>query len=407
MYLNKNDSKIIPFPFVRIFLLIYIVFNLIGLINFPFYKSELYDNSNIYLFIVGLLGSIFGVISFRKLKLLNNSSYEAKNRSKNIFTLLAIIFSLALFFIILTNVLSGGVIVLSGDKRFASFAVTNLLVYSSIVMTHVYFSNRLLRNKKITWLNLFFLIFLSLLIISLGYRSPIITLLGGFFVIFYSIRNKFQNDLKKIFSFKILVSAFTFLIIMSYIASFRVSLKWDIDKFYKNIDNEVINENTYLRPLVPIVSLFRYDQEVVGKLISETKDNYMYLGFAISNILTILPGEQLGARNIVGEIINAREAPSGKPWSITPTLQGAFFIDGGYIFTFIGFYLTTSFMEILRKVIKFKRDPFYFALYGLMVVAFLKSIHTGYFDVSMYIIILMLFILRFLCFKIKYNFKPL
>ena len=406
MYLNKNDSKIIPFPFVRTFLLIYLIFNLIGLINFPFYKNELDDNSNIYLFIVGLLGSIFGVITFRKLKIFNNSSNEIKNKSKNIFTLFAITFFLAFFFIVLTNVLSGGVIVLSGDKRFASFAVTNLVIYSSIVMTHVYFSNRLLRNKKVTWLNFLFLIFLSFLIISLGYRSPVITLLGSFFVIFYSIRNKFQNDLKKIFTFKILASAFAFLIIMSYIASFRVSQKWDIDKFYKNIDNEVINENIYLRPIVPVVSLIRYDQEVVGKLISETKDNYMYLGFAISNILTILPGEQLGARNIVGEMINARDTPSGKPWSITPTLQGAFFIDGGYIFTFIGFFLTVSFMEVLRKIIKIKRDPFYLALYGLMVVAVLKSIHTGYFDVSMYITIFTLFVFRFLCFKINYNFKP-
>ena len=407
MFLNKNDSKVKPFPFVRIFLLIYVVFNLIGIINFPFYKKELSDNNNVYLFIIGLLGYIFGFIILRRSRIFKNYSFESKNKSKNIQSLFFISISLALFFIILTNVLSGGIIVLSGDKRFASFAITNLLVYSSIVMTLVYFSNRLLRNKKITWLNLFLVIFLCLSIISLGYRSPVVSLIGGFYIIFYSIRNDFQNNLKKIFSFKIFISAFVFLIIMSYVASFRISQKWDIDKYYKNISSEVINQNSYLRPIVPVISLFRYDQEVVSKLVSETEDNHMYLGLAFSNIITILPGEQLGARNIVGKIIGSRDTPSGKPWSITPTLQGAFFIDGGYIFTFIGFFLTAAFIEILRKIIKIKKDPFYFALYGLMVVAVLKSIHTGYFDVSIYITVFILFVLRFFCFNINYKLKSI
>ena len=405
MFLRESESKIYPFPFVRIFLLIYVVFNLIGLINFPFYKKELSDYSNIYLFIIGLSGYIFGSIIFRNFKIFNIYSSKVKNKSKNIQLFFFISISLALFFIILTNVLNGGIIVLSGDKRFASFAITNLLVYSSIVMTLVYFSNRLLRNKKITWHNLFLIAFLCLSIISLGYRSPVVSLLGGLYIIFYSIRNDFQNNLKKIFSLKVLISAFVFLFIMSYIASFRVSQKWDIDKFYKNINNEVINENSYLRPIVPVISLFRYDQEVVNKLISETKDNHMYLGLAFSNIITVLPGEQLGARNIVGEIINSRETPSGKPWSITPTLQGAFFVDGGYIFAFVGFFFTAAFIEVLRKIIKIKKDPFYFALYGLMVVAVLKSIHTGYFDVSIYITVFILFVLRFFCFDINYKLK--
>lgn len=405
MRLKIKDNNIIPFPFVRIFLLLYISFNCIGLINFPFYKNTLNDSSNFILFIVGLLGFTLGFLTFRKLKILKSSLSISKNRTKNIKIFLVMSVFLASFFIVLTNALAGGIIILSGTKRFTSFAITNLCVYSSIVMTIVYFSNRLLQDKKITFMNVIFIVFLSLLIISLGYRSPVISLLGGLYIVFYSIRNSHQNSLKKIFSTKIIISALLFLIIMSYIASFRVSLKWDVNSFYKNINYEYVEKKAFLKPIVPIVSLFRYDQEVVNKLIKKSEGNYMYLKFAFSNIQTLLPGEQLGARNIVGKMIGSRDSPTGKPWSITPTLQGAFFVDGGFFFTFIGFFFTAAFIEVLRKVIKKNRDPFYFTLYGLMVVGILKSIHTGYFDVSMYILIVILFSLRFLTFNIKYTFK--
>jgi len=402
--LNRiNSVNIRPFPFVRVFLIVYILFNIVGIINFPIYNRIIKENYTVYLFFIGLTGFILGVVSFRKLNF-NILKTDLKEKKTNLIKIWLLVICLTCFgLIFLTNLLSGGIIILSGDKRFTSFAFTNLFVFASIIISLTYFANKLLNNRKISFFDFSFLLIQALFFLSLGYRSPLISLLGGFYIVFYSIRNDFQERFKRIFSWKILIGGMGFLILMSYIASFRVSLKYDLDRYYRNIDKKVLKENSYLTPLVPVIALFRYDQEVVDKLVQVTKDDPMYLGLAFSNIVTVLPGDQLGARNIVGKIIGARETPEGKPWSTTPTLQGAFFVDGGYAFVFVGFFFTAFFMEYLRKLILCKRDPFLFSLYGLVVVATLKCIHTGYLDVSFYIIIFVLFVLRFLVLNINYS----
>lgn len=377
--------------------------NMIGIINFPIYERYLENNRVLLLFLIGLVGFVFGALLFRVLKL-NIKETEPKFSKTKLIRILFYFWNFFAFILItLTTIRNGGFIILQESTRFKTFAITTLVVYFAIIMTMVYYANRFLENKRIGLLDILFLISQCILILSLGYRSPIISLLGGLFVIFYSIRNDHQNRFKKIFSWKVISGALVFLVAMSYIASFRVSQKYNVEDYFRNIDRDVLEKHPYLEPIVPAIALFRFDQEVVDKLIKKTGGDPMYLGLAASNILTLMPGEQLGARNIIGELTGAPKTVEGKPWSITPTLQGALFVDGSYFFVFFGFFLTALIMEYLRKLIIKKKNPFTIALYGLSVIAFLKCIHTGYLDVSFYIIIFLLFVMKFLVYNVNYR----
>lgn len=404
---NKlNKFKISPFPTVRLFLIFYLFLNLVGVFNLPIYSREIDVQNVLKVFFLGILGFSMGVLILRGINVKFKKIEPNQLKSNNLKFFFLVINLFTFLLVAYTNVRNGGIIILSEDSRFTTFAITNLFVFTSIVITIAYYANRLLQNNKIGFFDILFLLFQSFLFLSLGYRSPLISLLGGLFVVFYTIRNDYQNKLKKIFSWKVILGALVFLILMSSIASFRVSRKYDVDKFYKNINIEVLKENTLLKPFIPTLALFRHDQEVIDKLIEKRSGKPMYMGLALSNVLTLLPGEQLGARNIIGDIIQARKNPEGKPWSITPTLQGAFFVDGGYLFVFIGFFFTAIVLELLRKLILKQQNPFVLTFYGLMVVAALKCIHTGYVDAPFFIILILLFILKFLVYNVNYSVSP-
>ncbi|TXK72558.1 oligosaccharide repeat unit polymerase [Mesonia sp. HuA40] len=400
---SNNKISISPFPTVRVFLLIYLLINLIGIINFPIYNDNLDDTKVIYLFLIGLFFFFFSAIFFRTIKFRISDKSLNYDKHKIIKVLFIIINSITVISIIYTNIRNGQIIIFSEDARFNPAVITGLFVYISIVITLAYYASILLENKKIKKRHFFFLAFQALLFLSLGYRSPLVTLLGGFFMVFYTVRNDYQDNLKKIFSFKIFLGAFLFLALMSSIATFRVSRKYDVSKYYRSIDKEVLDNNSYLKPIVPTMALFRYDQQIVSILIKEKEGDPMYLGLAAANVLTLLPGTQWAARNIIGDIVGARERPDGVPWSITPTLQGALFVDGGYLFVGLGFFLAALLMETLRKLIIKRKNPFIIALYGIVAVALLKCIHTGYVDIPFFFIVTSLFILKFFVYNVSFK----
>jgi oligosaccharide repeat unit polymerase len=398
-----DKISVSPFPVVRIFLIIYLVLNLVGIINFPLHKDKL-DPSNILLvFFLGLAGFVIGVVLLRPLKINLKKTKPDLNKTKYI-KILFLFFNVTTFVsIIYTNLKTGGIIIFSKFDRFQIFAIAFLFLYMTIAITLVYYANRLMQNKKIRWYDLVFIAFQCALFLTLGLRSPLVMLLAGLFIVFYSIRNDYQNKLKQVFNWKVIVGALVFLAIMSSVASFRVSRKYDVKRYFRNINHEIVEENPYLAPFVPTIALFRYNQWVVNKIIEETSGDPMYMGLALANFSTVLPGQQWGSRNHIGYIIGGRENERGVPWSITPTLQGAFFVDGGYILVFVGFFVTAVVAEIIRKIIIKKRDPFLFAMYALFATSLLKSIHTGYEDVNFFIILSGVFILRFFVYKIDYR----
>jgi len=403
MFPSKSKISISPFPIVRVFLAVFLFINLIGIINLPIYNDSLDDVKVTYLFLIGLVSFVLSAMLFRILRFRISERDLNLDKHRIIKLLFVIINAITFVSIIYTNIRNGEIIIFSQDARFNPTVITGLFVYMSIVITLAYYASILLENRKLKKRHFFFIAFQALLFLSLGFRSPLVSLMGGFFVVFYTIRNDYQNGFKKIFSFKIILGVFLFLALMSSIATFRVSRKYDVGKYYKNLNEEVLKNNSYLTPIAPTMALFRYDQQMVSILIKEKEGDPMYLGLAAANVLTLLPGTQWAARNIIGDITGARKRPDGVPWSITPTLQGALFVDGGYIFVGIGFLMAALLMEVLRKYIIKRKNPFIIALYGIVAVALLKCIHTGYVDVPFFFIIASLFLLKFIVYNISYK----
>lgn len=402
MQSEKNRVKITALPYLRIFLFIFVLINLIGIPNFPFYSNQI-DNTNLYfLFGLGFLGFFFGTMllrSFRpKVTLAQKGNFKPNVLLFFFISLNVIAFCL----ILLTHVMNGGIVILNAGKRFHSIPFTNIMVYASIAINLVFLGYKLIENNRFKVSYIAFLLFQSVLLLSLGYRSPVIILLGGSGILFFMVRNSYQNKYKKIFSFKNLAGVLVVILLMSYVSAFRISLKYDLSRYYTNIDNTFFKEKPVLKQFIPSIALFRFDQEVVKTLIEETEDDHYYLGLAASNFITVLPGKQLAMRNVIGKIIGARDNPNGQPWSITPTLQGALFVDGGYFLVFTGFFLIGFTIDLIKRITIQNKDPFSLALYALLTINTLMAIHTGYFDIIFYIMLFVLFVVRILTRRIKY-----
>ncbi|WP_271392207.1 oligosaccharide repeat unit polymerase [Aequorivita sinensis] len=389
-------------PYLRLFVIVFLLINLIGIINFPFYKEKM-ENGILYLLVfLGLIGFISGTILIRILKIkFSPSKGTFKPHILKFIFWGSNIFSFVL--ILATHAMNGGIIILMGAARFKTISYTNIFIYLGIVTTLLFFSSVLLANKKVKWWHIIFIAIQSVSVLSLGYRSPLIILAGGCALIFVIVRNDFQNKYKNVFTFRNFLVVLGVLVLMSSISSYRVSRQYDVRKFFKNVDLDYMDDHRYLMPFMPTLAVFRYDQEVVKTLVKKTEGNHYYGYLAIANFLTVLPGEQLGVRNIIGEIVEARKLPDGKPWSITPTLQGALFVDGGYFGVFFGFFVLGVFIEYLKKLMKAKKDPFSIALYVLVTINVLMLIHTGYFDVVFFILMFVILMLKIVITRVRYT----
>src|SRR5690606_22821562 len=204
------------------------------------------------------------------------------------------------------NLKSGGIILLMGTQRFSGSTIITLFVYVGIIATCLYFSHLLLNNEKIKKRYIIFFLIQSIAALSMGYRGPLVVLVGSCFMIFFIVRNDHYNKYKNVFSIRNGIIFLAGIILMSTISTFRVAQQYNVRKFFRNINMDYINKNPYLKPYISTLSVFRYDQEVVTTLIEKTENKHLYGELATANLLTVLPGMQLGARNKIGEIIGAR-----------------------------------------------------------------------------------------------------
>lgn len=389
-----------PLPFFQIFLIIFSLVNITGFINISIY-IEKYDNSRlIILFLIGVFGLFLGTF-FSKLLKFKQAKPKGSFKEGRFISYIFLINLISILSIFYLHIKNGHILLFNDNSRFTSFFVINVLVYASVILNVIYFSHILLKNKPLSKKLIGLILFQSILIISLGYRSPLIILFGCTGVVFLVVKNDFQNKLKKIVSIRNGVIFLLFVYIMSSISSYRVTQKYKFRKYYRNIDMNYIDQNPKLKAYVPTISLLRYNQLVVNKLIDKTEDNHLNGYLFMSNFAVLLPGSHLGARNIIGQLIGERKMPNGKPWSITPTLQGALFVDGGYGLVFFGFFLIAFILGVMKKIIITNYTPFNLTIYAFLFVSFLMSIHTGYLDFIFYLLLIGIAIFKFLIMRIK------
>ena len=379
--------KIKPLPFIRIFLIIYSIVNVIGFINFPFYKNTYNNSKLVFIFIIGFLGLLLGKLASQFIHI-KKKKQKGSFKKVRFIMYIFIINIMSILSIIFLNYKNGHIILFQNSSRFASYFIINVFVYAIIILYISYFSNLLLENKPISKKNIFFIILQSFFVISMGYRSPLIILFGCVGVVFLVIKNNYQNKYKKIFTVRNMIIFLIFIYIMTSISSYRRSQKYSFRKYYRNINMNYIDKRPLLKAYVPTISLLRYNQLVVYQLIKKTENKHLKGKLFLSNFVVLLPGTHLSARNIIGKILGKRKMPNGKPWSITPTLQGALYVDGGYILVFIGFFIISLILSIYEKIIILNPTPFNLTIYSFLFISFLMSIHTGYLDFMFYLLLL-------------------
>ena len=347
----------------------YCTYNILGLLNMPWALQGAYDKDLPWaLFTIGLIGCITGYVLFGRKKAPKKEIQTRSRRSKILGGFFLLIFVGCIAFTIITN---RGIPLLLGEARFSNSAIIfNLAPLFGFWVMFRYISD-LAENKKPKKLPV---IFYCAGIIIFGYRAPV--LIAMLTIYFYYTSFKFDKN-KTIKHAG--VTAIIFIVSSAMVSGYRISQEYELSDFFKNVDFQYIDEHKYVTPLVPVFSMFDFSQQTISNAGANLK-SHMYGALFLSNYEALLPGSHWGARNIVGDLTGARWV-NNRPMSITPTLQGALYIDFGYIGVLLGFFLISSAICLMKSYAETGTALVKFSFCYLFTLSLL-SIHSGYWDIS-------------------------
>lgn len=345
----------------------FVIYNLLGLIDVPWNIAGTYSKVApwaMFFTALAALGLTYFLFAFGKRKI--TPSTKVRGSPSLLGYVLLGIFGVCLAVSIVTN---GGIALFLGEARFSNSAV--LYNFAQMYGLWVLMStiNQVERGRKIKKIPIAVYV---VGITAFGYRSPalVFAIVLATYILLYRIESK------KAMKFGAVLGV-VFIAASAMFSGYRVAQDYDIQKFFKNIDFQYLDAHPYFTPLVPALAMFDYSQVTVSEVEHNLRD-FKNGGLFLSNYETFLPGQHWGARNIVGDIVGARWV-SGRPMSITPTLQGALYIDFGYVGLFIGMFLIGMMIAILYRLslTGTSRTRFVFSyVFALSVM----SIHNGYWD---------------------------
>ncbi|MFX1761092.1 hypothetical protein PWP93_00565 [Paraburkholderia sp. A1RI-2L] len=353
-------------PFM-LFLGIYVAYNIVGLINTPWTIRGAYDKGLCWqLFITGLSGFLLALLFCRRggRKVVSSVSRQRTSRQLTVF-----FFSIFVVCLALTILMSGGIPLFMGEDRFGNSALAFNLIQFYGFWILVRMISAMECNKRI---GLIQPIVYVIGVLCFGYRTPVLV----FFLVIFVYQIVFRMPRGRALLFG-LVSIFVIIGFAAIFAAYRVSQSYDLITFFGNIDFRYMSDHRYLWPFVPALAMLDFSQSTVSS-IGSALHQYMYGGLFLSNYETFLPGKHWGARNIIGDITSARWV-SGRPMSITPTLQGALYVDFGYIGVFAGFFIISAGIGILWRRAKRWGALGKFGFCYIFALS-IMSIHNGYWD---------------------------
>ncbi|HEY5852207.1 MAG TPA: oligosaccharide repeat unit polymerase [Lysobacter sp.] len=356
---------------VPVFICAYCVYNLLGLMPAPWLLEDAYSKSLPWqLFLLGLAGLVAGafvsrLISTRTIRQLSRGRAWKARRAGVVF------FALLFVCLAVTVVRNRGIPLLMGEARFENSALMfNLsqlcglwmMLKSIIDLEEGRLPNVVLCAVYIGCMACF------------GYRTPVIVfiLVMACHLVLFRLRRSLSVPI-------IAASALALLLFASVSSGFRVGQSYDKEAFFVAIDYQYVDDHPLIAPLVPALSMFDFSQRTVSG-IGDGLDDHMLGGLFLSNYETLLPGTHWGARNIVGDITSARWV-GGRPMSITPTLQGALFIDFGPIGVAVGFLFLGIVLAVMYRIAAFQSGIGRFVFCYVFALA-LMSIHNGYWDLA-------------------------
>ncbi|RAK19851.1 oligosaccharide repeat unit polymerase [Anoxybacillus vitaminiphilus] len=261
-----------------------------------------------------------------------------------------------------------------------------------LICSRVVKEKQLTKQRKRTYLIVLFVVLL--LLILMGYRTPIAIMCFTCLIVFhYTIKRiKLSWLLTFLFIVGLALSLFGFFRVITEDTSKEFNSRQgpDVERSEEEINRDLMlirkmNETPkWVRGLTEASVTGRI---VLSKLMEYTDEHGYTLGKLHAGIFsTILPGEQLSPRMEITEMVNSLTIEKGKyvtrpGRTTTPTLLGQFYVEGGYIVIIIGFALYGMILSMLYNQMKNSGLKSYQTVtYAFITTIFMISIHTGLLD---------------------------
>ncbi|WP_322059853.1 hypothetical protein [Paraburkholderia sp. J63] len=376
-----SDSSVRHLNPLLLFILIYIAYNGIGLIDTPWTIAGAYDKTLCWeLFLTGLAGASVALVFWGGHREYRIEPIIRRRTSRQLTALFFLMFTACLASAIF---MTGGIPLFAGEERFGNSALAFNLIQLYGFWALVRTISSMETGRRVRY---FHPILYMAGALCFGYRTPILIFVFVIFV--YLITFKVSRGKGVVLGFCAILSIVIFSAVF---AAYRVSQSYDFVIFFKNIDFRYINDHKYLLPFVPALAMFDFSQNTISTIGSALHE-HMYGQLLISNYETFLPGKHWGARNIIGAITSARWI-AGRPMSITPTLQGALYVDFGYVGVFFGFFLIVAIVGNLWRLTEKWSAVGKFSFCYLLTLS-IMAIHNGYWDAGFVFFLFFLLIIR-------------
>ncbi|UFT98850.1 oligosaccharide repeat unit polymerase family protein [Radiobacillus kanasensis] len=228
----------------------------------------------------------------------------------------------------------------------------------------------------------------AFILFLLGYRTPLLT----FLIILLLMRHYL---IQRINIKKILIICLLLFIILGSFSYFRIVARDGTEVFQEKYGS-VIKMNL-LQPIIPALLTVQEGPKIFYELRGKVPDlqDFYYGKVISSSFLSILPGDNLSARQYVGLLTGTRYI-NGTLNTITPSVLGSLYVDFGLLGIIFGMFLTGALLQYYYKCLKVKRDVFSILIYSYLLVMNLNIIHSGFLDPIHIMFLLLIFFIRFL-----------
>lgn len=311
-------------------------------------------------------------------KFINNASKNSFIKFKNddIYSIGFCLVLIGVIFFFISIVSVGGIPLLKPSLRYNLKPIFTMPVFLLIpgigFMGSIYlnkFKNGKLSRSQSRFRFIILIVFSSIFLLSLGYRTPIIAVLLMMIILGYYG--------KILAVWEVVIGALA-----------GVGLIVSIG-YFRSLEEFAITSNT--SPFYTLQSRADFTLHVLNLL------NYISGDFGIKHgalTLSAIPGvTELGPRMNIGQLIAWRTEVT-----VTPTLIGPMLVDFGKVGVGFGMGLLGFILGVGYKILEKTKDSFYIALYALLLSYSILGVETGILDIQ----VIVYFVIGLLIYVVKY-----
>jgi oligosaccharide repeat unit polymerase len=379
LMLTMLKSKILaPLTIIIGFMIFYYTSGIVNLSEYRGYIDE-------YLWTKLLVFSVLSFIGGHILYGFVRNKYRITSTYNEISIFKSSLVLLLAFIATIIITLQNGILLLNPGARSNVSAVLQYMVEFSIPVVILLFNAYSKSHRKATIL---LVLITTLLLFSLGYRNqPMILLLCIFLSIAISNRKKlnyFKINIKLSLIISILLVLFSLLYIL------RIEKSDDLYDFHKMTDYYNVHSPQITLLLLPFHLQSREAMGVTEIAIERNTQVNKYIDSSllfIQDIITLLPGDQISAGNVLGIVVNLNPNVS-----LTPGLIGGLYISFSLAGLVIGLFLLGYLVHSMWRKYLITNSAYHLTIVTIMSAYIIELINRGFFK-PMYIIVFI--ILRF------------